>query len=158
MTESFKQARESLAEAQSVLHALSPRHMTLSRVSEESTLVDQMISSPPAVPALDISSPDFHGLPTLLERELTTSDDSTNRQPYVAVAPRLLSYHPSRMHNQRTHSSETARLLTDTSTPKETKREAPRENATDNVPKENPAVNSTSTLKDLKLQLKLIIP
>ena len=157
MTESFKQARQYLAEAQSVLHVPSSRHVTPSRVSEDSTLVDQMISSPPAVPALDISFPNFHGLPTPRERKLTTCDDSTNRQFYVTVAPRLLSYHPSRMHNQKTHSSETARLLTDTSTPRETKKEAPRENATDNAPKENPAVNSTSTLKDLKLQLELII-
>ena len=78
MTESFKQARQSLAEAQSVLHAPSPRHVTPSRVSEDSTLVDQMISSSPAVLALDISFPDFHGLPTPRERGLTTCDDSTN--------------------------------------------------------------------------------
>ena len=132
--------------------------MTLSRVSEDSTLVDQMISSPPAVPALDISSRDFHGLPTPRERELTTSDDSTNRKLYVTVALRLFSCHPSRMHNQRTHSAETAHLLIDTSTPRGIKKEARRENATDNAPKENLAVNSTSTLKDLKLELELIIP
>ena len=150
--ESYRRARQQYDESQAALR--SSQEPTPTQYAQHHSLPEEPPSSPPAVPPLEIipSFPEFRNLPTPAGIDLTTSEDSTVRQPHVTIAPHMISHHPRRAHNQKTHTSETARLIPDASTPKEVK----KDKSVGREPETN--FTNTPTLKDLKLQLELIIP